>query len=218
MPEAMVLDWASRRRRRWSAPRIAAALALHLALLAALLATVDRVRLPRHAAERATTLVTVTLHRAPPPPPPHALPPPRPATPAVGHARPRAARTAPAPACTPARDDAGAAVTLPRSPAEAQAAVGAAPPASAPQADLSFLDGAATRAAIRDAARGRATLAGRANAITGDQTTAGERLARNVDAAHKGDCMKGEYLGGGMGLLSAPFLLAAEALGKCSAK
>ena len=48
--------------------------------------------------------------------------------------------------------------------------------------------------------------------------TAGERLAQNIEAAHKGDCMKGEYLGGGMGLLSAPFLLAAEALGKCSSK
>ena len=43
-------------------------------------------------------------------------------------------------------------------------------------------------------------------------------MARNIAAAHKGDCGKGEYLGGGMGLLSAPFLLAAEAMGKCSSK
>ena len=41
---------------------------------------------------------------------------------------------------------------------------------------------------------------------------------KNIAAAHKGDCGKGDYLGGGMGLLSAPFLLAAEALGKCSSK
>jgi hypothetical protein len=41
------------------------------------------------------------------------------------------------------------------------------------------------------------------------------RLSQGMDAAHKGDCGKGEYLGGGRGLLSAPFLLAAEALGKC---
>ena len=89
--------------------------------------------------------------------------------------------------------------------------------ASAPAPDLSFLDSAATRRAIRDAAHG-STLASRGNEITATRETAGERLARNVDAAHKGDCMKGEYLGGGMGLLSAPFLLAAEALGNCSAK
>ena len=34
----------------------------------------------------------------------------------------------------------------------------------------------------------------------------------------QGRLLKGEYMGGGMGLLSAPFLLAAEAMGKCSAK
>lgn len=34
-------------------------------------------------------------------------------------------------------------------------------------------------------------------------------------SAH-GDCLKSEFLGGGMGLLSAPFWLLAEARGKCS--
>jgi len=43
-------------------------------------------------------------------------------------------------------------------------------------------------------------------------------LAQGLDAAHKGDCMKGDYLGGGMGLLSAPLLLANEMLGKCAHK
>jgi hypothetical protein len=36
-----------------------------------------------------------------------------------------------------------------------------------------------------------------------------------VAAAAKGDCAKGEYLGGGMGLLSAPFLAYAAMAGNC---
>ena len=197
------------RRRRWSAGRIAAALALHALVLVALVLTMGRVQLPRRGTDHATTLVTVALHAAPPPPV-HPLPLPRAATPAVVHAGPRAPREAPVPARP--REDASQAITLPAPAAPTQEAA-----ASAPAPDLSFLDSAATRRAIRDAAHG-STLASRGDEITNTRETAGERLARNVDAAHKGDCMKGEYLGGGMGLLSAPFLLAAEALGNCSAK
>ena len=207
MPDAKrrVDDWASARRRRWSATRIAAALALHALVLVALVQTMKRVQLPPRGTDHATTLVTVALHAAPPPPPVHPLPLPRAA--AVVHAGPR---EAPAPARP--REDAVQAITLPAPATPTQEAA-----ASAPAPDLSFLDSAATRRAIRDAAHG-STLASRGNEITNTRETAGERLARNVDAAHKGDCMKGEYLGGGMGLLSAPFLLAAEALGNCSAK
>ena len=64
--------WAGTRRRRWSAARIAAAIALHALLLLALRLAIDRVELPGRGAERATTLLTVTLHPAPPPQ--HALP------------------------------------------------------------------------------------------------------------------------------------------------
>ena len=207
MPEARPVppDWASVRRCRWSASRIVAALGLHALALGGLLLAIDRVQMPRRGADRVTTLVTVALHVAPPPPL-HALPPPRARTPSP------APVTARAPRVTPARprDDAARAITLPAPPPETAAA-------SAPPADLSFLDNAATRRAIRDAARG-STLASRGNEITNNRQTAGERLAQGVDAAHKGDCMKGEYLGGGMGLLSAPFLLAAAAMGNCSAK
>jgi hypothetical protein len=40
-------------------------------------------------------------------------------------------------------------------------------------------------------------------------------LPNAVAASAKGDCLKGEYLGGGMGLLSAPFLAFAAAAGHC---
>ena len=219
------LDWAGARRRRWSASRIAAALALHALVLASLKLAIDRVELPRHGVERATTLVDVTLH--PTPPPAHPLPLPRP--PAAAHTNVPAVRAAPA----RPREDRVQAITPP-----APTAAAAAPPASSPQADLSFLDSAATRQAIRAVARGD-TLASHGNALTheepGSELVAADgshqgmqrnlpapppavALAQGIDAAHKGDCMKGEYLGGGMGLLSAPFLLAAEALGNCAHK
>ena len=226
-------DWASVRRRRWSASRIAAALALHVLVLGFLKLAIDRVELPRRGVDRATTLLTVALHAAPPPPL-HPLPPARPA--ARANAPGARARQAPVPVRAP--DDAAHAITLPAPPPDAPAVAAATPPASSPRPDLSFLDNAATRQAIRNVARGD-TLASHGNALTreengselvaADGTHVGmtrnlpppppaELLARNIAAAHQGDCAKGEYMGGGMGLLSAPFLLAAEAMGKCSSK
>jgi len=234
-------DWASLRRRRWSVTRLAAAVGLNLLVLLSLELAVDRVELPRHGLDRVTRLVTVTLHPAPPPV--HATPPPRPLPPPSGRTGPhtpaRAVATAraPVPPPSPARDDAAQAITLPAPSPQAMPPVAA---ASAPPADLRFLDNAATRRAIRAVARGEdATVAERGNALTheepgselvaADGSHAGMQrnlpppppavaLANGIAAAHKGDCGKGEYLGGGMGLLSAPFLLAAEALGKCAGK
>jgi len=233
MPELVASDWAGARRRRWSASRIAAALALHALLLAALTLAIDRVELSHRGPDRATTLVTVTLHL--PSPPAHALPPPRGLVPSPLHAPAPLPARANAPAHTPARESAAQAITLPPPRIEAPPPVAA---ASTPAPDLKFLDSAATRQAIRAVARGD-TLASAGNALThedagselvaADGSHAGMKrnlpiassavaLAQGVDAAHKGDCGKGEYLGGGMGLLSAPFLLAAEAMGKCSSK
>jgi hypothetical protein len=138
----------------------------------------------------------------------------------------------------PPREDSAQAITLPAPvvpPAVAPVAA-----ASAPPPDLRFLDNAATRRAIRAVASGEdATVAERGNALTheepGSELVAADGshagMTRNLPppppavqreqalaAAHKGDCGKGEYLGGGMGLLSAPFLVAAEALGKCAHK
>ncbi len=231
--------WAGERRRRWSATRIGAAIALHALVLVSLKLAIDRVELPKHGAERTTLLVDVALHVAPPPPvrETHPLPPARSAVHASARGTP-----APAPAHAPAPppvvpDDAAHAITLPAPPhVETPAVAAATPPASQP--DLSFLNNAATRQAIRNVARGD-TLSSHANALTHEDSGSellaadgshvgttrnlpppppAQLLAQNIAAAQKGDCMKGDYLGAGMGLLSTPFLLAAEAMGKCSHK
>jgi hypothetical protein len=89
-----------------------------------------------------------------------------------------------------------------------------APAASAVPGRL--LDSAASRQAIRDAARGP-LLAERAAAATGiEPVSAAEKLSQGAAAAGLGDCMKGDYAGGGMGLLSLPFLALAAASGRCA--
>ncbi len=228
--------WAGARRRQWSAPRIAAAIALHALVLAALTLAVDRVTLPRHGAERTTRLVDVTLHAAPPPPV-HVttpLPPARSPMHVATRATPARAPAQPlAPPAPPVADPVHA-IALPAPPV----VTAQAPRPAASQPDLGFLDNAATRQAIRAVARGD-TLSSHANALThedpgtellaADGSHAGmtrnlpppppaQLLAQNIAAAHKGDCLKGEYAGAGMQLLSVPFLIAAEAMGKCSHK
>jgi hypothetical protein len=112
----------------------------------------------------------------------------------------------------PAREDAAQAITLPvQSAPEAAPTVAA---ASAPPADLRFLDSAATRQAIRAAAHGQ-TLASQGDALTNTRQTPAEQLATGVDAAHKADCMKDFS---GMGLLALLVIPAAEAMGKCAHK
>lgn len=212
----VAVDWASQRRRRWSATRLAAAVGLNALVLVSLELAVDRVTLPPPGADRVTRLVTVTLHLAPPPV--HALPPPHPLPSARDPASLRATAPAPARANAPARapapprEDAARTITLPApSMPEAAPAVAA---ASAPSADLRFLDSAATRQAIRAAAHGQ-TLASQGDALTSTRQTAAEQLATGVDAAHKADCMKDLA---GMGLLAVLAIPAAEAMGKCAHK
>ena len=96
----------------------------------------------------------------------------------------------------------------------------AAPAASAANAVPglpSLLDTEATRRAIRESARAP-SLAGRAAAVSDEpqRTSAQERLGNDVKSAGKGDCMKGEYAGTDMGLLSLPFLALAAARGACA--
>lgn len=150
--------------------------------------------------------------------PPGPAAPPRARTPQPGPAEPPPMRGA-APPTSPA--NAGqAAAAVPQAaalPEIAAVATPPAPPASAPPPSAgSLLDSEATRQAIRQIAR-QPLLSERAAAATGEPfRTVDGRLAEAAAQAGKGDCMKGEYFGGGAGLLSLPFLAAAVVRGQCA--
>lgn len=80
-----------------------------------------------------------------------------------------------------------------------------APGVIAAPAEVPLLDSNATRRAIAQAARAPSRTA----------SSAQERLGREIARAAHGDCLKGDYAGGGMGLLSLPFWIAAELRDKC---
>jgi len=85
-----------------------------------------------------------------------------------------------------------------------------------PPARESLLDSEATRRALRQAAR-EPLLSERAAAAMGDGAPLGpeEKLGRQIQQAGDTDCLKGEFLGSGGGLLSLPFWALAEVRGKC---
>jgi hypothetical protein len=95
------------------------------------------------------------------------------------------------------------------------------PAASQPAAPL---DLALPRATGATAMRGRGALTAAQGSTrqlalndprANEQVDPTKKLPDAVAAAAKGDCLKGEFFGGGMGLLSAPFLAAAAATGHC---
>ena len=96
-------------------------------------------------------------------------------------------------------------------------AVPARTPASASAGTPSLLDTEATRRAIRASARTPSLTEQLARARE-EPHRAGtqERLGEAVKSSGKGDCLKGEYAGAGMGLLSLPFLAAASLRGDCA--
>jgi len=79
-----------------------------------------------------------------------------------------------------------------------------------------LLNSEATRQAVRTAAR-TPLLSERAASASHDpgRENAQQRFGREVASTAYGNCLKGEFPGGGMGLLSLPFWLAAETTGKC---
>ena len=99
----------------------------------------------------------------------------------------------------------------------AEAALRAEPPASAALAAPALLDTEGSRRAIRASARtpSLSTLAAAASEEP-RPVSAQERLGGAVKSAGKGDCLKGEFAGAGMGLLSLPFIALAAARGACA--
>lgn len=80
-----------------------------------------------------------------------------------------------------------------------------------------LLNTEATRRALRQAGRSP-LLAERAASAMGDgpPLAQAEMLGHEIKKAGNGDCLKGQFLGSGAGLLSLPFWLLAEARGKCA--
>lgn len=91
-----------------------------------------------------------------------------------------------------------------------------APPQAADPAPL-ILNSEATRRALRDLARQR-SFAERANQDIGAPASSAfeSRLGAGVAGAARGDCMKGQFKGNSMGLLSLPALALAAATGECA--
>jgi hypothetical protein len=186
------------------------ALALH-ALLAAWLWHARWAPLPHRVAER-----VLSVHLGwPEPAPPVAAP--APVTARSEH-RPDAARRA-----QPHRSatgTAGPSIATATSDTEAAAkpAIDAPPlaSASAPPPPPLLLDTDATRRAIRQAAR-TPSIAERAAVASAEprQLRPEEQLGQQIEHSARGDCLKGEYFGGGGGLLSLPFLAAAVVRDKC---
>lgn len=147
-------------------------------------------------------------------------PAPRVAAPAPAGVRPERRPDA-APRRRPPRSEPAARTERPSiatSTSEAAEPAIAAPPlasASAPPPPL-LLDTEATRRAIRQAARAPSIGERAAVASTEPrQLRPEEQLGQQIEHSARGDCLKGEYFGGGAGLLSLPFLAAAVVRDKC---
>lgn len=199
-----------------AAPRKLALLvivALHVLLVAAWLSARWVVALP---AERLGQMVWIALPTEPVRTPPAAQPEPRPVAAAD---KPRAPNAAARPEPRPRAAQAPQAITLPPAAlaADPTAVAEAAPPEPAASRPLPrLLDTEATRRAIR-AAGSQPLLAERAAAATGIAIVSkSERFAEDAAQAAKGDCIKGEYFGAGLGLLSLPALAIAAATGNCA--
>ena len=75
-----------------------------------------------------------------------------------------------------------------------------------------ILDSPATRQAIVDAARAPSLAELPGTTRRASQT---QQLSSAITSGARGDCDKGEFVGGGMGLLSLPFRAVAKLRGDC---
>ncbi len=146
------------------------------------------------------------------------------------------------PGVTVARMPAPAARTLPAAPAQAvtawttpappvlaaapEVAATAAPPESSPAPAAASAAAQAPRPSLLDAPGTRRAVAataatpglGELGRVASGQLAAAsrqEQLANRIERTALGDCLKGEFAGAGMGVLSLPFFAWAEASGSC---
>jgi hypothetical protein len=188
--------------------------ALHLLLLVLLQRTLQLP--PARTAPAQAPLVLVWVKPQQPTPPPTSPPAPSPAP--LKAAAPQRPVPTPTPALRPAQpaitaEPAGTQVAAPAS-AASTATAAAATAASAPAGGL--LDTEATRRVIREAARQR-SIGEQGALATGEKGPVSEpdKMGQEIARGARGDCLKGEYAGSGMGLLSLPFWLMAELREKC---
>ncbi len=189
---------------------LAVVAALHLWLLVLLQGALRRPP-ARPLSERVPVILARTL---PPPSAPRESPPPEPPRePAPRPAR-STARPAPVQAALPA--SAASAPAQATAAQETTAAAAPAGPAAASAPSGGLLDSEATRRAIREAARRPSTAEMGAQATDAEAPlSTQQRMGQEIARGARGDCLKGEFAGSGMGLLSLPFWLIAELREKC---
>ncbi|WP_395316582.1 hypothetical protein [Variovorax sp. UC74_104] len=104
-------------------------------------------------------------------------------------------------------------IAAPEAPAATAAPSQAASDAPAPPL---ILHSESTRRALRDIGREHSFAERAGQEINGNSRSAFDsRLSAGISGAARGDCAKGEFKGGGMGLLSLPALALAAANGEC---
>lgn len=188
------------RRDRRRVPVLAAVLLLHAAGLLQWLA-----QAPDRTAPREPPRVAVRLL-------PRAVVPPAAAAPAPATAARPKSRPAVAPRAARAPAPAGEPPPGTRAPDDTRAAAPTVPASAGEPAPV--LESEATARAIRDSAR-RPGLAAQAGRVGAAERAPDQLLGEGIAQGARGDCLKGEYLGGGMGVLSLPFLAAAALRDQC---
>ncbi|WP_454907272.1 hypothetical protein [Variovorax gossypii] len=183
---------------------VLAVVAMHAAVLWLLLGATQP---HRRAAEAARRVVMEVVQVAQPV---LKAEPPAPQKEAAPRAPARAARAIARRAPQPAR---GNAITAPAAPAMADEAARAASPV--PARPL-ILHSESTRRALRDIGRERSFADRAGQELNGNPRSAFDsRLSAEVAGSARRDCMKGQFKGNSMGLLSLPALALAAAQGDC---
>jgi len=210
MSRARESPMATREARRTRALLLGAVLLLHVALVGWLQHASHRA--PPHRDQARTSVRMITIQLPPLPAPSSKVARTSPSTRPVPAVQTEAATRSPA----IARPDVAPSPDEPRSTLIVEAPTPPASSASGPSGrDLMY--GAATQRAIRQGTQGQPLLAERADqaSLAPDKIDASTRLGKEMMKGATGDCLKGDFAGGGAGLLSAPFWLLAEARGKC---